>query len=74
MHGAHAGPHRGNRNAWKHGGRSGEMLRLRRQVRELLRESRELSREGAVTRAGIPIVGTHTGPGRLIAVLLGCRT
>jgi hypothetical protein len=29
-------------NAWKHGGRSGEMLRLRRQVRELLRESKEL--------------------------------
>ncbi len=42
MHGAYAGPPKGNRNAWKHGGRSGEMLRLRRQVRELLRESREL--------------------------------
>jgi hypothetical protein len=42
MHGAYAGPPRSNRNAWKHGGRSGEMLRLRRQMRELLRESREL--------------------------------
>jgi periplasmic glucans biosynthesis protein len=42
MHGAYAGPPRGNGNAWKHGGRSAEMLRLWRQVRELLRESREL--------------------------------
>jgi hypothetical protein len=42
MHGAYAGPPRSNRNAWKHGGRLGEMLRLRRQMRELLRESREL--------------------------------
>ena len=42
MHGAYAGPPRGNRNAWKHGGRSAEMLQLRRQVRGLLRESREL--------------------------------
>jgi hypothetical protein len=42
MHGAYTGPPRGNRNAWKHGGRSVEMLRLRRQVRELLQESREL--------------------------------
>jgi hypothetical protein len=42
MHGAYAGPPRGNRNAWKHGGCSAEMLRLRRQVRELLHESRNL--------------------------------
>jgi hypothetical protein len=42
MHGAYAGPPRGNRNAWKHGGRSAEMLRLRWQVMDLLRESREL--------------------------------
>ena len=42
MHGAYAGPPQGNRNAWKHGGRSAEMLRLQRQVSELLREAREL--------------------------------
>jgi hypothetical protein len=42
MHGAYAGPPRGNRNAWKHGARSAKVLALRRQVRELLRESREL--------------------------------
>ena len=42
MHGVYAGPSRGNRNAWKHGGRSGEMLRLLRQMSELLRESGEL--------------------------------
>jgi hypothetical protein len=42
MHGAYAGPPRGNRNAWKHGGRSAEMLQLRLQASELLRESREL--------------------------------
>jgi hypothetical protein len=45
MHGAYAGPPRGNQNAWKHGGRLAEMLRLRRQVRELLRESKELVQE-----------------------------
>jgi hypothetical protein len=42
MRGAYAGPPRGNRNAWKHGGRSAEMLWLRWKVMELLRESREL--------------------------------
>ena len=42
MHGAYAGPPEGNRNAWKHGGRSDEMLALQQQVQELLRESREL--------------------------------
>ena len=42
MHGAYAGPPRGNRNAWRHGGRSAEALALRRHVRELLREAREL--------------------------------
>jgi hypothetical protein len=42
MHGAYAGPPRGNRNAWKHGARSAEALALWRQVSELLRESREL--------------------------------
>ncbi len=40
MHGAYAGPPRRNRNAWKHGGRSGEMLR--QQASELLSETREL--------------------------------
>jgi hypothetical protein len=42
MHGAYAGPPEGNRNAWKHGSRSAEALALRRQVSELLCESREL--------------------------------
>ena len=42
MHGAHAGPPEGNRNAWRHGGRSAEALALRRHVRGLLREAREL--------------------------------
>jgi hypothetical protein len=42
MHGAYAGPPRGNRNAWKHGGCSAEALALRRQVSELLCESRAL--------------------------------
>jgi hypothetical protein len=44
MHGGAAGSggQPANRNAWKHGERSAEMLRLRRQVSELLRGSREL--------------------------------
>jgi hypothetical protein len=42
MHGAYAGPPRGNRNALTHGLRSAEALALRRQVSELLRESRAL--------------------------------
>jgi hypothetical protein len=44
MHGGAAGSggQPGNRNAWKHGGRSAEMLRLWQQVSELLRGSREL--------------------------------
>jgi hypothetical protein len=42
MDGAFAGPPLGNRNAWKHGERSAEMLRLQQQVSELLRESQEL--------------------------------
>jgi hypothetical protein len=42
MHGAYAGPPRGNRNAWKHGGRSAEALVLQRQVRELLHKGRAL--------------------------------
>ena len=42
MHGACAGPPRGNRNAWKHGQRTAEALAWRRCVRELLREAREL--------------------------------
>jgi hypothetical protein len=40
MHGAYAGPPRGNRNAWKHGERSAEALG--RQVSELLCESQKL--------------------------------
>jgi hypothetical protein len=42
MHGTYAGPPRGNRNALTHGLRSAEALALRRQVSELLRESRAL--------------------------------
>ena len=42
MHGARAGPPRGNRNAWRHGARSAEALAFRRAVRELVREAREL--------------------------------
>ena len=42
MHGAHAGPPEGNRNAWKHGGRSAEALAFRRAIRELLCDAREL--------------------------------
>ena len=42
MHGAHAGPPRGNRNALKHGMRTAEALAWRRRVRELLAEAREL--------------------------------
>jgi hypothetical protein len=42
MHGAHAGPPEGNRNAWKRGQRTAEALAWRRRVRELLAEVREL--------------------------------
>ena len=44
MHGgaAGSGAPEGNRNAWRHGGRSAEMLAFRRAVGELLREAREL--------------------------------
>jgi hypothetical protein len=42
MHGAHAGPPQGNRNAWKHGGRSAEVLTFRQTLRELLRNTKEL--------------------------------
>jgi hypothetical protein len=42
MHGAHAGPPQGNRNAWKHGGRSAEVLTFRQTLRELLCDAREL--------------------------------
>jgi hypothetical protein len=45
MHGAYAGPPQGNRNAWRHGGWSTEALALRRQVSELLRESRKLAEQ-----------------------------
>ena len=45
MHGAHAGPPRGNRNALKHGMRTAEALAWRRRVRELLAEARELVEE-----------------------------
>jgi hypothetical protein len=51
MHGgaAGSGAPRGNRNALRHGGRSGEAAALRRLVGELLREARELV--GLVVRA-----------------------
>ncbi len=42
MHGAHAGPPEGDRNALRHGARTAEALALRRAVRELVREAREL--------------------------------
>jgi hypothetical protein len=47
MHGGAkgSGGQPGNRNAWKHGARSAEALALRRTVRELLREARELVEE-----------------------------
>ena len=45
MHGAHAGPPRGNRNALKHGRRTAEALAWRRAVRELLAEARALVEE-----------------------------
>ena len=45
MHGACAGPPRGNRNALKHGQRTAEALAWRRRVRELLAEARELVEE-----------------------------
>ncbi len=45
MHGARAGPPRGNRNALKHGRRTAEALAWRRGVRELLAEARELVEE-----------------------------
>ena len=38
MHGAHAGPPRGNRNALKHGQRTAEAVAWRRRARELLAE------------------------------------
>ena len=41
MHGAWAGPPRGNRNALKHGQRTAEALASRRRVRELLAEARD---------------------------------
>jgi hypothetical protein len=45
MHGgaAGSGAPRGDRNALRHGGRSGEVAALRRLVRELLREAHELA-------------------------------
>jgi hypothetical protein len=47
MHGGAAGSggQPGNRNAWKHGARSGEALALRRGVRELLKGARGLVEE-----------------------------
>jgi hypothetical protein len=47
MHGGAkgSGGQPGNRNAWKHGARSAEALALRRAVRKLLREARELVEE-----------------------------
>ncbi len=45
MHGAHAGPPEGNKNALKHGARTAEALAWRRAVRELLAEARELVEE-----------------------------
>jgi hypothetical protein len=46
MHGAYAGAPAGNRNALRHGARSAEAAAWRRQVRELLREARELVGKG----------------------------
>ena len=45
MHGgaAGSGARPGNRNAWRHGGRSAEALALRRHVRALLRGAGELT-------------------------------
>ena len=45
MHGAWAGPPRGNRNALKHGQRTAEAVAWRRRARELLAEARELVEE-----------------------------
>ena len=45
MHGAHAGPPRGNRNALKHGRYTAEALASRRLVRELVRAARALVEE-----------------------------
>src|SRR4051794_5526262 len=45
MHGAWAGPPRGNRNALRHGQRTAEALAWRWRVRELLAEARELVEE-----------------------------
>ena len=42
MHGAYAGPPRGNRNAWKHGRYTQDLLEFRRILREVVRENAEL--------------------------------
>jgi glucans biosynthesis protein len=44
MHGGAdgSGAPRSNRNAWRHGARTAEVLALQRQVRELVRGAREL--------------------------------
>jgi hypothetical protein len=44
MHGAGGGAPRGNRNAWKHGGYSGESIALRRHIAEVVRAARQLAR------------------------------
>jgi uncharacterized protein YjcR len=42
MHGGKStGAPKGNRNAWKHGHYSAEAIETRRQMRELVRQSRE---------------------------------
>ncbi len=38
MHGAFAGAPKGNKNAWKHGQRSGEFVERRKEVARALRE------------------------------------
>jgi hypothetical protein len=42
MHGAGGGAPRGNSNALKHGSHSAEAIEMRRIIRELTRQSREL--------------------------------
>ena len=45
MHGgaAGSGAPEGNRNAWRHGGRTAEAVALRRQASALVREARRLA-------------------------------